>query len=1027
VKTAVLLAVAVVSVAATRWGSTREGAPSVAAEYRGGVHLPPGYVYLRLSLEEVGARVVGRMDTPYDPQYADSLRAPRVRNDTLTFVTGADSGRLAFTLRRTVDGWRGIAVDWRGRSGSAAVVRVLTELDERTRLSISGTYDLGAGRTLMLAQASGTGLLWYRELPSLRMGPLWPTTYSTFIIGSAFLVLDSARMHIRLARDETGRVRGLVIKEGGERERLARRLVPYREQPVVIERQGVRLTGTVLMPVGKGPFPGVVLVHGSGPATRDGFQGLIRFMADAYARNGIASLIFDKRGTGNSKGDWQTASFDVLAGDVAAAVAKLREQPGVEPAQVGLSGTSQAGWVMAAATSMITRPAFVVMQSAGGSGLTAEEQEMARVRLEMTADGRPETEIAEAQRFLALRDHYVKTGLGWEVLDSAWQRAKESTWIEYPGGVPPRESAYWGWYRSIIAFDPRPYWEKYEGPVLALFGGLDTPTPVPQALAGFSGARSKGRRSADSIVVVRSATHDFFLGETGGRKEFPILQQLIPGYYDVIVEWVKRHACASFHGPSQSEYVLPFQAGKSFKVLASTGHYRTGNRGVGLFAIDFAMPIGTPIVAAREGVVIAVRDSFPDGNNEDLKENFVFVNHSDGSIGRYMHLTRGGALVRVGQRVRQGEMIARSGNSGQSTQPHLHFDVQRCGPNMPPNYNALPCGETLPVTFRNTVGHPCGLQAGNSYRALQAPRANSTSEVRESKAQLFGRGIFSTGHYELPPTFTRDGTTAYFTMSTPSYGRTHVIMEARLVAGKWTAPRIASFSGRYADADPIFSPDGRRLYFISKRPSEEGAAPRRDFDVWVMDTKDDGSFLTPTHVAAASGPDAEHYVTAAQDGTLYIAAVRPDSRGRGDIYRVPREGNGYGQPENLGPEINSPEHHDTTPWIAPDQSYLIFSSFGRADGNGPGGDLYISFRRADGTWSSARSLGPAVNSASTEYCPVVSPDGRYLYFASERSFADAPSNRRLSTAQWFALLTAPGNGLGDTYRIALTQVVSPAR
>jgi murein DD-endopeptidase MepM/ murein hydrolase activator NlpD len=175
--------------------------------------------------------------------------------------------------------------------------------------------------------------------------------------------------------------------------------------------------------------------------------------------------------------------------------------------------------------------------------------------------------------------------------------------------------------------------------------------------------------------------------------------------------------CTLFPSQTATPYVLPYEPGRSFLVLTTTGHYRRGNGGVGLYAIDFRMPIGTRVVAARGGVVAAVRDTFFDNNGEDLRENFVFVKHADSTVGRYFHLTHGGALVKVGDTVAAGQVIALSGNTGQSPEPHLHFDVQRCGPNLPPNYNRLPCGQTVPLTFRNTRPHRCGLVAGEYYRA----------------------------------------------------------------------------------------------------------------------------------------------------------------------------------------------------------------------------------------------------------------------------------------------------------------------
>ena len=176
--------------------------------------------------------------------------------------------------------------------------------------------------------------------------------------------------------------------------------------------------------------------------------------------------------------------------------------------------------------------------------------------------------------------------------------------------------------------------------------------------------------------------------------------------------------CTVYPDQQSSAYLLPYEVGQAFKVVVSTGHYRASNNGVGLYAVDFDMPIGTRIVAARAGEVVAVREEFHDGNGKDLEENYVFIRHSDGTIARYFHLTHNGVLVSEGDKVQAGDVIAISGDTGQTLSHHLHFDVQSCGPNLPPHYNQLPCGQTLPVSFKNTASHGCGLEAGVTYKAL---------------------------------------------------------------------------------------------------------------------------------------------------------------------------------------------------------------------------------------------------------------------------------------------------------------------
>jgi murein DD-endopeptidase MepM/ murein hydrolase activator NlpD len=118
------------------------------------------------------------------------------------------------------------------------------------------------------------------------------------------------------------------------------------------------------------------------------------------------------------------------------------------------------------------------------------------------------------------------------------------------------------------------------------------------------------------------------------------------------------------------------------------------------------MPIGTPVVASRAGEVILVEERFADGTRIPGQENYVNVRHGDGTIAGYVHLTTGGAFVSVGDSVAQGEILGLSGDSGSSSEPHLHFHVQAC----------FGCS-TEAVTFRNTRPHPRGLVTGERYTA----------------------------------------------------------------------------------------------------------------------------------------------------------------------------------------------------------------------------------------------------------------------------------------------------------------------
>jgi murein DD-endopeptidase MepM/ murein hydrolase activator NlpD len=157
-----------------------------------------------------------------------------------------------------------------------------------------------------------------------------------------------------------------------------------------------------------------------------------------------------------------------------------------------------------------------------------------------------------------------------------------------------------------------------------------------------------------------------------------------------------------------SEYVLPFPVGIEYKcVQGYVG--RTYHVGVFIYGLDFDMPMRSTITAAREGLVIFVEQSNSDQDDGVENANVVVVEHGDGTYGRYVHITRDGALVKVGQRVTQGTPIGLSGSSGDPWNPHLHFDVTKdC---------AQPSCHTIPVCFKNTGPHPDGLVTGEFYTA----------------------------------------------------------------------------------------------------------------------------------------------------------------------------------------------------------------------------------------------------------------------------------------------------------------------
>jgi len=159
-------------------------------------------------------------------------------------------------------------------------------------------------------------------------------------------------------------------------------------------------------------------------------------------------------------------------------------------------------------------------------------------------------------------------------------------------------------------------------------------------------------------------------------------------------------------------YSLPYAAGTSFKV--TQGYHGTfSHTGPDEFATDWKMPEGTPVLAAREGVVVAVKDDSEKGGAlrkfED-SANMVTIQHADGTMAHYCHLAPHSAKVRVGQKVRTGDLLAASGNTGFTSGPHLHFAVFKAHDGFG--------RETIPVKFRTANGSGLTLVSGESYRAI---------------------------------------------------------------------------------------------------------------------------------------------------------------------------------------------------------------------------------------------------------------------------------------------------------------------
>jgi len=283
--------------------------------------------------------------------------------------------------------------------------------------------------------------------------------------------------------------------------------------------------------------------------------------------------------------------------------------------------------------------------------------------------------------------------------------------------------------------------------------------------------------------------------------------------------------------------------------------------------------------------------------------------------------------------------------------------------------------------------------------------------------RVFAPGVISGPLHDSAPAFNPDNRSVWFSRSDGDHS---TILTSQLVDGTWTAPTTASFSGRWSDMEPAWSPDGRFLIFVSNRPIDDAGKPLDGFfmgkrfpggggHLWRVDRKEQG-WGRPTHLPfVINSSDSTFAPSVTRDGSLYFMRATEDGR-RFHLYRAQAISNGY-QSAKLLP-FGAAEISDVDPVVAPDESFLVFASDRKP---ARGMDLFIVFRQS-GSWGTPQHLGDAVNGAGSDAEARLSPNGKTLYFSSERIEITAAGQ---AAADW-------NNGKYNIWSIPLTPWL-PAR
>lgn len=241
------------------------------------------------------------------------------------------------------------------------------------------------------------------------------------------------------------------------------------------------------------------------------------------------------------------------------------------------------------------------------------------------------------------------------------------------------------------------------------------------------------------------------------------------------------------------------------------------------------------------------------------------------------------------------------------------------------------------------------------------------------------------------------------------------IMMSRKINNKWMPARVASFSGQYRDLEAALSPDGLTLWFASARPVAKDSINPKDVDIWFVKRKtlqDAWSKAVNAGQLVNTTRD-EFYPSVATSGNLYFTRLSDSAKRKEDIFISTKTNGKFNTPVPLPEAINS-NYYEYNAFVAPDESFIIFTSYGRRDDIG-GSDLYISTKSED-KWNNAVHMG-AINSNRIDYCPFVDVRNHILYFTSEQNnvpkFYDKPQDKQslLNSFNKYA------NGRGQIYSV----------
>ena len=322
-----------------------------------------------------------------------------------------------------------------------------------------------------------------------------------------------------------------TFREGNLEGQFAYRRVPttappFEERSITFANGGVTLAGSLLLPKAGSSLPAVVFAHGSGAEGR----WASRFIASQLAQRGIAALIFDKRGVGESKGDWRQATLEDLAADVGAAVARLRQETRIDARRIGIHGHSQGGTLAPLIAARSNDIAFVVASAAAGT--PTDSTEIFSILNSIYPAAKSAQDSANARAYVGEIVAVAYHDQPRDRLDELVASMRGQPWFFAP---PAPDNSYWAFSRIYAQYRPLEWWPRVRVPVLLIYGAADQRVAAAESAARISATLLRAGNGNVTARILPGADHTFRL--PAGPSGWPVTA---PDYIPTLLDWLAR-------------------------------------------------------------------------------------------------------------------------------------------------------------------------------------------------------------------------------------------------------------------------------------------------------------------------------------------------------------------------------------------------------------------------------------------------------------------------------------------------------